>query len=79
MTDTTTVSGNSSFVQAVLEGGPASIPEALRSLTVNPLEDTVKILFYGGYEHFVRADMAAADAVRGHVVFRWAMRTEIAE
>jgi Family of unknown function (DUF5988) len=79
MTDTTTVSGNSDFVHAVLEGGPASIPEALRSLTVNPAEDNVKIPFYGGYEHFVRADMAAADAVRGHVVFRWTTRTEIAE
>jgi hypothetical protein len=78
MEDTATVSRDSDFIKAVLEGGPASIPEALRLQTINPREEKIKIPYYGGYEHFERTNGDGPDSA-GHVVFRWTMRTEVAE
>lgn len=41
-------------VQAILEGGPATIPHASRVRAVSPLDEKVKLPHYGGYEHFER-------------------------
>jgi hypothetical protein len=76
--DTTTVVGDSDLIDAVLEGGPATISETLRSQAINSLVEKIKIPHYGGYEHFVRIGGREAGD-RGHVVFRWMMRTEVAE
>jgi Family of unknown function (DUF5988) len=58
-----------------LEGGPSSIPDAMRTTWVTDLNDTVKIEHRGGYEHF-RLHRDDAD---GSPVFRWTVRTRIAE
>lgn len=62
-------------VRAVLEGGPADLPGALRVLGTLPDARTVKIPHRGGYEHFERAE----DGADGVQVFSWTMRTKIAE
>jgi hypothetical protein len=61
----------------ILEGGPDSLPTDVRRQRVDDLAETVKICYYGGYEHFRRAD--AESAVDGPVRFRWVGRTRIAE
>ncbi|HEY7142664.1 MAG TPA: DUF5988 family protein [Streptosporangiaceae bacterium] len=66
-------------VQAILEGGPATIPVTSRLLQVSALDEKVKLLHYGGYEHFERAGGLVGDTARGQVVYRWTMRTELAE
>ncbi|AYF31951.1 hypothetical protein CSH63_31760 [Micromonospora tulbaghiae] len=63
-------------VTATLEGGPTDISAAHRQLTVTTAARKVKIPHLGGYEHFERVDGSAGD---GAVVFRWTMRTRIAE
>lgn len=68
-----------SSVQAVLEGGPASIPAASRIQDVGPLEEKVKLPHYGGYEHFERTVSLVEDTSCRQVIFRWTMRTEMAE
>jgi hypothetical protein len=66
-------------VLAVLEGGPASLSEALRMQTVSAFAQKIKVPHYGGYEHFERASEVEENASPAHVVFRWTMRTEVAE
>jgi hypothetical protein len=66
-------------VQAVLEGGPATIPHASRIQPVSPLDEKIKLSHYGGYEHFVRTGSLVEDTSCRQVVFRWSTRTEIAE
>lgn len=66
-------------VRAVLEGGPASMPTASRIQTVGPHDEKVKVPHYGGYEHFERAGELDENVAHQEVVFRWTMRTEIAE
>lgn len=69
-------------VRAVLEGGPASIPMASRTQTVGPHDEKIKLPHYGGYEHFERTGELGElgeSVARQEVVFRWTMRTEMAE
>jgi hypothetical protein len=73
----------------VLEGGPASFPEAWRVQAVGPQEEKIKIPHYGGYEHFERVGGLDGNGLDGNgldgngacreVVFVWTMRTEMAE
>ncbi|WP_254909628.1 DUF5988 family protein [Micromonospora sp. NBS 11-29] len=65
------------IVEAVLEGGPATLPVELRSHRVSPVESKIKVRHYGGYEHFERDTVGAADDAPA--VFRWTGRTRIAE
>ena len=61
-------------VWAVLEGGPADVPAALR-IYEHPVDgDIIKVQWLGGYEHFHRVE----GDERPHR-FRWAQRTKIAE
>jgi hypothetical protein len=64
---------------AVLEGGPEAIPEASRLQLVSPIDNKIKIIHYGGYEHFERTDLLAESGPSPQIVFRWTTRTEIAE
>jgi hypothetical protein len=67
------------FVPASLEGGPASIPKTSRVQQISPADRKIKILHHGGYEHFERVDAPDGHASLQEIVFRWTMRTEIAE
>jgi hypothetical protein len=66
-------------VQAIVEGGPATIPHASRVRAVSPLDEKVKLPHYGGYEHFERTGHLVPDTSGLPVIFRWTMRTEMAE
>lgn len=67
------------FVEAVLEGGPDTIPTASRIREVSPLDEKVKLPHYGGYEHFERIRSLVEDTSCLQVIFRWTTRTEMAE
>jgi hypothetical protein len=64
-------------VAITLRGGPADIPDDARVHHVDTDQEAVKLPHRGGYEHFVRDD--AGRPREEPVVFRWTMRTEIAE
>lgn len=64
--------------RAVLEGGPESIPAAKRTQEVNPFEEKIKLPHHGGYEHFERVGSLEGNTAE-HLVYRWTMRTEVAE
>jgi hypothetical protein len=66
-------------VRAVLEGGPASLSEALRVQTVSATTEKIKIPHYGGYEHFERTSEYQRNVSSAHVIFRWTTRTVVAE
>lgn len=61
---------------AILEGGPTTLAESLRTRIVSALAEKIKIPHYGGYEHFVRTSELQENS---HIIFRWKMRTEVAE
>jgi len=79
MQDMTIGTAEINSVQAVLEGGPETIPMALRLQEVSPLDEKVKLPHYGGYEHFERIGSLIEDTSCRQVIFRWTMRTELAE
>jgi hypothetical protein len=79
MEDTAMGIAEISFVQAVLEGGPASIPAQARIQEVTALAEKVKLPHYGGYEHFERSCSLIEDTSCRQIIFRWTMRTELAE
>jgi hypothetical protein len=67
------------LIQAILEGGPATIPHASRLQAVNPVDEKFKLSHYGGYEHFERTGSLVEDTSCRQIIFRWSMRTEMAE
>jgi Family of unknown function (DUF5988) len=66
-------------VPAILEGGPESIPEASRTTAVDPREEKIKLPHYGGYEHFERAGWLDDGPSPRSLIYRWTMRTKVAE
>ncbi|MFI0421408.1 DUF5988 family protein [Spongiactinospora sp. 9N601] len=62
-------------VDVVLEGGPAHLPRSLRVEPGEAASGRLKIANGAGYEHYER--VRESDA--GPWVFRWIMRTRIAE
>jgi hypothetical protein len=72
-------STRSCSVRAILEGGPDSIPAASRIQEVSPLDEKIKFPHYGGYEHFERVGWLDENTSSQHLIFRWTMRTELAE
>lgn len=68
-----------SMVTAVLVGGPTYLPQDMRTRRISASDDKIKIPHWGGYEHFERVRKADARERQDHIVFRWTMRTEIAE
>lgn len=79
MEDAIKATSNANSVRAVLEGGPASIPNASRIQTVGSNDEKIKVLHYGGYEHFERTGELDENASYQQIVFRWTMRTKMAE
>jgi hypothetical protein len=63
----------------ILEGGPAGIAETARIRSADPSTEKIKLLHCGGYEHFERVDDRDGDTSAGAALYRWTMRTEIAE
>lgn len=66
-------------VRAVLHGGPQSIPDESRVQVVSPRVEKIKLPHFGGYEHFERIGAVDASRVPVEIIFRWTMRTEMAE
>ncbi|MBQ1073114.1 hypothetical protein KBX06_08050 [Micromonospora sp. C31] len=64
-------------IDVVLEGGPVDLPADVRSRRVATAEEKIKVLHYGGYEHFERGSVPGTLDLP--VVFRWTGRTRIAE
>ncbi|ONK11285.1 DUF5988 family protein [Streptomyces sp. MP131-18] len=76
------LSGTSSTIEAVLQGGPATLPPERRSVRITGTQHVVKVQHYGGYEHFVRSDrgdQTGGSGAAAPIVFRWVGRTRIAE
>ncbi|WP_211343296.1 DUF5988 family protein [Actinomadura pelletieri] len=63
----------------LLTGGPADIPETVRMRREVITDRKIKIRHRAGYEHFEKSDTESRDGDPGPVVFRWIMRTSIAE
>lgn len=61
-------------VEAVLVGGPSGAP-AVMTISRPQDVDKIKISYLDGYEHFERE----ADTDVAMPVYRWTMRTKIAE
>ena len=66
-------------VRALLHGGPVNIPSETRVQLVSPLEEKIKLLHYGGYEHFERIVAIDTGGILEEITFHWTMRTELAE
>ncbi|MGW4057244.1 DUF5988 family protein [Amycolatopsis sp. NPDC004747] len=63
-------------VKIALDGGPAELALANRSVDAAALENTLKIRHGAGYEHFVHGGEFQPGDI---AVFRWSHRTKIAE
>jgi Family of unknown function (DUF5988) len=57
--------------RAVLEGGPADLPEGDRQGWIEADEYRIKVPYGGGYEHYERTGVSH--------VYRWVARTKVAE
>ena len=68
-----------SMVTAVLVGGPAYLPQDVRTRRISLADEKIKIPHWGGFEHFERVSKADAREHQDNILFRWTMRTEIAE
>lgn len=79
MNDSTATTSTVKSVRAILHGGPESIPNETRVQLVGPLDEKVKLPHYGGYEHFERTAALDVNGISEEIVFRWTMRTEMAE
>jgi hypothetical protein len=66
-------------VRVVLNGGPAELRAAERSVPEMELGRTLKICYRAGYEHFVHDGEYQTVDGSDAAVFRWTGRTKIAE
>lgn len=65
-------------IRVLLEGGPADLPSEMR-LQRNALANRkIKLPRHGGYEHFELVEDGEGEGT-GSPVFRWTMRTKVAE
>jgi hypothetical protein len=63
-------------VTVLLIGGPADFPDQLRRQRCPADQLKIKVEYCGGHEHFERDDETVRDRP---VLYRWTMRTKIAE
>jgi Family of unknown function (DUF5988) len=63
-------------IDAILEGGPDELPRAIQATQSAVAEKKLKIPHRNGYEHF---ELVAESTAIAPVLFRWTMRTKIAE
>ena len=66
------------LLEVILEGGPGTLPTTMQ-VAATPDTACLKVPNLGGYEHFERAADRVVDGGRQVTVFRWTMRTCIAE
>ena len=66
------------LVDVILEGGPGTLPATMQ-VAATPGTACLKVPSLGGYEHFERANDRVVDGGRQVTVYRWTMRTTIAE
>jgi hypothetical protein len=66
-------------VDVVLIGGPADLPETERSRKGAIADRKIKIAHRGGYEHFELTGRTRDHGDSARIIFRWTMRTKIAE
>ncbi|GAA0570584.1 DUF5988 family protein [Actinomadura livida] len=66
-------------IDVVLVGGPDDLPVTARRMRAPAADETIKIPHRGGYEHFERERRLGRPDDRETPVFRWTMRTKIAE
>jgi hypothetical protein len=69
----------SELIDVLLEGGPADIPAAARVRRVDAGDEKVKLPHRGGHEHFERTDERRWQDGVARVLFRWTVRTRVAE
>jgi len=67
------------LVEVVLEGGPSGLPTELRTRSVDATDRKIKIPYNGGYEHFELVDDPPEYMQKSLLIYRWTMRTKIAE
>ncbi|MGP3972111.1 DUF5988 family protein [Streptomyces sp. 6N223] len=67
------------MIDAILEGGPPDLPHRERIRRVSSGDRKVKVPHHGGYEHFELVDDSSDTTEYSPVLFRWTMRTKIAE
>ncbi|MEU2723968.1 DUF5988 family protein [Streptomyces smyrnaeus] len=63
-------------IDVLLEGGPAGMPNAVQAERSTVVDRKLKIPYCGGYEHF---ELVGDSGDLSRVIFRWTMRTRIAE
>ncbi|WP_131741591.1 DUF5988 family protein [Actinomadura roseirufa] len=66
-------------IDVVLVGGPDDLPDAARKRRAPGADQAIKVLHRGGYEHFQPDDREGDPDAGAPRVFRWTMRTRIAE
>ncbi|MFV2176868.1 DUF5988 family protein [Actinomadura sp. LOL_016] len=66
-------------IDVVLVGGPDDLPETARRVRAPAACGTIKIRHRGGYEHFEPDRGTPGPEDREPPVFRWTMRTRVAE
>ncbi|QYC42732.1 hypothetical protein Nocox_25655 [Nonomuraea coxensis DSM 45129] len=68
-----------SQIRVVLVGGPAGLPAERRVQSVGSAGDPVKLPLGAGYEHFRHQGERTTVDGEEALVYRWVMRTAIAE
>ncbi|BCB79305.1 hypothetical protein GCM10022251_21020 [Phytohabitans flavus] len=67
------------MIDATLEGGPTDLPESLRVQRTTATNSKIKVRHGSAYEHFEQT----GESKPGHEgmlhVYRWTMRTRVAE
>ncbi|MFJ2264537.1 DUF5988 family protein [Streptomyces sp. NPDC087844] len=76
MTEESTPSHDGEMIDALLQGAPEGMPTSVRAGRSAVADRKLKIPHYGGYEHF---ELVENPAENSQAVFRWTMRTRIAE
>lgn len=77
MDNRTEVLADDKAIGVVLEGGPTDLPTTLPIQRIAVDGERIRVPHRGGYEHFERAEVSPEDPPAS--VFRWTMRTQIAE
>jgi len=67
------------MIDATLEGGPADLPEAERTQRTAAATSKIKVRHGGAYEHFEPTGEFRPGRDGELYVYRWTMRTRIAE
>jgi hypothetical protein len=66
-------------IKVQLTGGPSYVTESMRSHEVMSLDESIKVLYGNGYEHFAYSGETTANGGGPVALFAWIRRTKIAE